>query len=34
MKILEGIVPVDRDAEEMNQEVENDEEAERLFFGE
>ncbi len=34
MKILEGIVPVDRDAEEINQEVENDEEAERLFFGE
>lgn len=31
MKILEGIVPVDRDAEEMNQEVENDEEAERFF---
>lgn len=34
MKILEGIVPADRDAEEINQEVENDEEAERLFFGE
>lgn len=34
MKILEGIVPTDRDAEEINQEVENGEEAERLFFDE
>ena len=34
IKILEGIIPADRDAEEMNMEVENYEEARKIYFGE
>lgn len=34
VKILEGIVPADRDAEEMNLEVEDGEEARKIYFGE
>lgn len=34
IKILEGIVPADRDVEDMNQEVEDEEEARKIYFGE
>lgn len=34
IKILEGIIPADRDVEEMNREVENEKEADKILSGE